>query len=295
VGIDNLDPFYSPTEKRNNLAVALQHEAFRLIEADCTDLAALETALVGEDFEVVAHMAAKGGVRQSIGDPLGYARANVLGTQTVLELLRRRGIGRLVFGSSSSVYGDSGRIPFTEDDPADRPISPYAATKRAGELLCHASHHLHGISTIVLRFFTVYGPRQRPDLAIRTFGTKMLRGEPISILGDGTAERDYTWIDDIIEGTVASVRRTGQVPCEFEIMNLGGNHPTTLARLIELLSSALETEYRTVRLPAQPGDVQRTLADIRKASRLIDYHPRTPIEVGIPRFAEWLLSSWKDH
>ncbi|MBW3555032.1 MAG: NAD-dependent epimerase/dehydratase family protein, partial [Gemmatimonadetes bacterium] len=186
VGVDNFDPFYDPAEKRLNLAAALTHPRFRLVEEDCADLAALESALGDEPADVVLHLAAKAGVRPSIADPMAYARANLTATQALLELARRRGIRRFVFGSSSSVYGNNDKVPFSEDDPVDRPISPYAATKRAGELLCHASHHLHGLTVLALRFFTVYGPRQRPDLAIRKFSTLMLGGEEIPMFGDGT-------------------------------------------------------------------------------------------------------------
>src|SRR5690606_20979284 len=171
IGLDNFDPFYSPAEKWQNLSAALTHPAFRLVEADCAELEEVERALEGERIDVVVHLAAKAGVRPSIRDPLGYVRANVQGTQAMLELARRRGVGRFVFASSSSVYGNNEKVPFSEEDPVERPISPYAATKRAGELLCHTYHHLYGMSVLCLRFFTVYGPRQRPDLAIRKFAT----------------------------------------------------------------------------------------------------------------------------
>src|SRR5690606_35756666 len=179
IGLDDFDPFYSPDEKRRNLAASLESPRFRLVEADCADLDALELAMADDEFDVVVHLAAKAGVRPSIRDPMGYAHANLTGTQSVLEFARRRGVQRFIFASSSSVYGNNPKVPFHEDDPVERPISPYAATKRAGELLCHTYHHLHGMSVIALRFFTVYGPRQRPDLAIRKFTTLMLRGEPI--------------------------------------------------------------------------------------------------------------------
>ncbi|HEX6939878.1 MAG TPA: NAD-dependent epimerase/dehydratase family protein [Longimicrobiales bacterium] len=288
VGVDNFDPFYSPEEKRRNLAVALAHPAFRLAEADCAEPEALERALGGEPFDVVVHLAAKAGVRPSIEDPLGYVRANLVGTQAVLELARRRGVRRFVFASSSSVYGNQEEVPFREDGAVGRPISPYAATKRAGELLCHTYHHLHGMSVLCLRFFTVYGPRQRPDLAIRKFATLMLEGRPIPFYGDGTSERDYTWIDDVVDGVVAAVERTRRVGPEYEIINLGGSRTTALARLVELLADALGVEPILERLPAQPGDVRRTYADVRKAGALLGYAPTTPIEDGIPRFVRWL-------
>jgi UDP-glucuronate 4-epimerase len=296
VGVDNFDPFYDPAEKWANLEPSLAHDAYAFIEADCADPASLETKLDrlpnGGRFDVVAHLAAKAGVRPSIEDPGGYVRANLVATQAMLDLARRRGIGRFVFGSSSSVYGNNEKVPFSEADPVDRPISPYAATKRAGELLCHSHHHLYGTAIHCLRFFTVYGPRQRPDLAIRKFATLMLRGQEIPMFGDGTTERDYTWVDDIVAGVEASVRRTAAEPGEFRIINLGGSRTTSLARLIELIGDALEIEPRVYRLPLQPGDVQRTYADVALAGELLGYRPSTPIEEGIPRFAEWIRGSW---
>lgn len=289
VGVDNFDPFYDPAEKRDNLASALRHPGFRLVEEDCAELPSLEAALGEEGFDVVIHLAAKAGVRPSIADPMAYGRANLIATQALLELARRRGVRRFVFGSSSSVYGNSEKVPFSEDDPVDRPISPYAATKRAGELQCHTYHHLHGLGVIALRFFTVYGPRQRPDLAIRKFSTLMLRGEEIPMFGDGTTERDYTWIDDIVDGVVAAVERTREHPGEFEIINLGESRTTELRRLIELLADSLGVEPRVRRLPMQPGDVLRTFADVTKARELLGYRPSVPVEEGIPRFARWFL------
>jgi UDP-glucuronate 4-epimerase len=288
VGVDNFDPFYDPAEKRANLERASGSAGFELVEADCSDLPGLRAALDGRDFDVVVHLAAKAGVRPSIADPVAYARANLMGTQAVLELARERGVDRVVFGSSSSVYGNNEKVPFSEDDPVERPISPYAATKRAGELLCHAHHHLHGTGIQALRFFTVYGPRQRPDLAIRKFATLMLRGEPIPMFGDGDTERDYTWVDDIIAGVVAAIERTGTHPSELEIINLGGNRTTSLRRLIALIADSLGVEPEIHKLPMQPGDVRRTYANVDKAQSLLGYQPSTPIEDGIPRFAEWI-------
>jgi UDP-glucuronate 4-epimerase len=292
VGVDNFDPFYDPAEKRANLGTALTDPSFRFVEADCADPASLDAGLdrlPGDvRFDVVVHLAAKAGVRPSIEDPGGYVRANLVATQVLLDVARRRGIGRFVFGSSSSVYGNNRKVPFSEGDPVDRPISPYAATKRAGELLCHAHHHLYGTAVHALRFFTVYGPRQRPDLAIRKFATLMLHGEEIPMFGDGSTERDYTWVDDIVDGVAASVRRTAAEPGEFQVINLGGNQTTPLARLIELMGGALGIEPRVRRLPLQPGDVERTFADVSRAGELLGYRPAVPIEEGIPRFAAWV-------
>lgn len=294
VGVDNFDPFYDPAEKRANLRSAQRNASFELIEADCTDLPALRPLVGDRSFDVVVHLAAKAGVRPSIADPTGYTRANLVATQAMLELSREREIGRFVFGSSSSVYGNNRKVPFSEEDPVERPISPYAATKRAGELLCHAHHHLHGTAMLALRFFTVYGPRQRPDLAIRKFATLMLRGEAIPMFGDGETERDYTWVDDITRGLVAAIHRTRSFSDEFEIINLGGNRTTRLRRLIELLAEALHVRPTIQRLPMQPGDVQRTFADVSKAERLLDYHPSTTIDEGIPQFVEWLRQHESD-
>jgi UDP-glucuronate 4-epimerase len=288
IGVDNFDPFYDPAQKRRNLADALRHPRFRLLELDCADLPALETALDDTAFDVVVHLAAKAGVRPSIQDPVSYMHANVVATQALLELARRRDVGRFVFGSSSSVYGNTSQVPFSETQPVDRPISPYAASKRACELLCHTHHHLYGLGVLSLRFFTVYGPRQRPDLAIRKFATLMLRGEPIPMFGDGATERDYTWVDDILDGVTAAIERTRTVPGELELINLGGSRTTSLARLIQLIGDALGVEPTIQRLPMQPGDVLRTWADVSRAEELLGYRPTTPIEEGIPRFARWI-------
>jgi UDP-glucuronate 4-epimerase len=288
VGVDNFDPFYSPEEKRGNLAGALASSAFTLVEADCSEPDALEAHLGQSEFDVVVHLAAKAGVRPSLLDPVGYQRANVLGTGALLEFARRHGVRRFVFGSSSSVYGNAASVPFREDEVLDRPISPYAATKRAGELLCYTYHHLHGTTILALRFFTVYGPRQRPDLAIRKFATQMLRGDEITLFGDGTTERDYTWIDDIIQGTVAAVDRTRERPGEFEVINLGESRTTSLRRLVEVVAAAVGVEPKVVQRPMQPGDVVRTYADVSKARDLLGYSPGTLVEEGIPRFVAWL-------
>lgn len=288
VGVDNFDPFYDRASKERNLAQAHDSPAFRFVEADCTDPAGIKGALADEEFEVVVHLAAKAGVRPSIARPLDYATANVLGTQVMLDVARTRAAGRFILGSSSSVYGNNRKIPFAEEDRVDAPISPYAATKVASEVLCRTWHHLYGLSMVALRFFTVYGPRQRPDLAIRKFATHMLRDEPIPMFGDGSSQRDYTWIDDILSGVVAAIDYTATVPGQFEIINLGGSRTTTLKRLIDLLALALDCEPRIDPQPTQPGDVRRTYADITKAGRLLGYAPMTTIEEGIPRFVSWL-------
>ena len=284
--LDNFDPFYPESLKRQNLEVALAHPNFTFVQGDCAVPADVERAFEQRPH-VIVHLAAKAGVRPSIADPLGYTRANIVATQVLLEAARRHDVSRIVFGSSSSVYGNNEKVPFSEDDPVEHPISPYAATKRAGELICHTYHHLFGMGVMSLRFFTVYGPRQRPDLAIRKFATLLHRGEPIPFYGDGSSERDYTWIDDILQGVVAAIDRTRTHPGEFEIINLGESRTTSLSKLVGLIAGSLNVEPNLQRLPMQPGDVNRTFADVSKAKRLLGYQPTTPVEVGIPRFIEW--------
>lgn len=293
-GVDNFDPFYPAEMKRANLAGPCANPRFRLLEADCSDQVALGRTLADESFEVIVHLAAKAGVRPSLKDPAGYLRANVVATQNVLDLAVKRGIQRVIFGSSSSVYGNSDAVPFAESHRADRPVSPYAASKRSAELLCASYNHLYGTGVVALRFFTVYGPRQRPDLAIRKFATLMLRRADLPLYGDGSTERDYTWIDDIVDGVMAAIRRTRDVPGSFDIINLGGNRTTSLNRLVELLGDALGVEPQIVRLPMQPGDVLRSCADVTKAHQLLGYTPRTHVEEGIPRFVEWLRATEGD-
>jgi UDP-glucuronate 4-epimerase len=286
IGLDNFDPFYPEALKRANLEVAQSHDGFRLIEGDCAEPADVDRAFQA-GVDAVVHLAAKAGVRPSIQDPLGYTRANIVATQVMLEAARKHNVSRFIFGSSSSVYGNNEKVPFSEEDPVDRPISPYAATKRAGEVICHSYHHLFGLGVLSLRFFTVYGPRQRPDLAIRKFAMLLSRGEPIPFYGDGTSERDYTWIADILDGVTAAIERSRTHAGEYEIINLGESRTTSLSQLVALLASALDVQPNLQRLPMQPGDVNRTFADVSKARRLLGYQPSTPVEIGIPRFVEW--------
>lgn len=287
--VDNFDPFYSPAAKRRNLRALHGRPGFRLLEADLRDLAGIEAALAAgaPRPEVMVHLAALAGVRPSIADPLRYAAVNVDGTLAMLELARRLGIGRFVFGSSSSVYGNQAAVPFSEGDPVGHPISPYAATKRSAELLCHTYHHLYDLSVVCLRFFTVYGPRQRPDLAIHKFARLMGAGEPIPMYGDGSTSRDYTYVDDIVQGIMGAIRYTGSANPVWEIVNLGGHRTTTLARLVDLLAGELGIQPRITHLPEQPGDVERTFADVAKGRALLGYAPKVPIEEGIRRFVEW--------
>ncbi|HUP89480.1 MAG TPA: GDP-mannose 4,6-dehydratase [Longimicrobiales bacterium] len=287
IGVDNFDPFYARSLKEGNLATASKDSRFTFIEADCAEPAQVEPAFA-QPVSAIVHLAAKAGVRPSIIDPMGYTRANIVATQVMLEAARQHGVTRFVFGSSSSVYGNNEKVPFSEHDPVDRPISPYAATKRACEVVCHSYHSLYGMGILSLRFFTVYGPRQRPDLAIRKFTQLMMNEQAIPFYGDGSSERDYTWIDDILQGVIAAIDRSARVPGEFEIINLGESRTTSLKRLVELIGDALDVTPRLDVQPMQPGDVVRTFADISKARLLLDYKPTTPVEDGIPRFVEWM-------
>lgn len=287
IGVDNFDPFYARRLKERNLASARTSPAFTFIEADCAEPAQMRAGFA-QSPDVVVHLAAKPGVRPSIADPVAYVRANVLATQVLLATAREHGVGRFILASSSSVYGNNPRVPFSEYDAADQPISPYAATKRAAEIVAYSHHRLHGTGVLALRLFTVYGARQRPDLAIRKFAELMMRGEPVPCFGDGTTERDYTWIDDVVDGFVAAIDRSREIPGEFQIINLGKSRTTSLARLVELIGAAVGGEHSVHWLPAQPGDVNRTCADVSKARQLLGYNPTTPVEEGIPRFVEWL-------
>ena len=288
IAIDSFDPFYDPRTKRNNLAAASDSAAFRLVEEDVRDCAAMGKALEDAPCDAVIHLAAAVGVRPSIADPSRYAAMNVEGTASVLELARQKKIPRFIFGSSSSVYGDRSGGPFAETDPVDWPISPYAATKRAGELLCHSAH-VAGLSVMCLRFFTVYGPRQRPDLAIHKFVSMIERGEPITLYGDGTTRRDYTHVSDITAGIIAALDHTAKRN-EFEIVNLGGGRPVMLAELVASLERLLGTTAIVERLPAQSGDVTHTHASIEKASRLLGFKPSRNFEDGLREFVDWFRS-----
>ena len=283
VGVDNFDTFYDPRIKRHNIAGCLAHPNFRLVEADIRDRAALEQA-VTDDTDVMVHLAARAGVRPSIAEPILYADVNINGTLVLLELVRQRNIGRFIFASSSSVYGNNSKVPFCEEDNVDFPISPYAATKKAGELICHTYHHLYGIAINCLRFFTVYGPRQRPDLAIHKFARLIEAGQPVPIYGDGTMMRDFTYIDDIINGVVAAMDRCS----DYEIYNLGESQPISVNDLIAELERALGKKAIRQYLPLQPGDVDRTYADVAKAETCLGYKPSTDLRTGLAHFVAWL-------
>lgn len=294
VAIDNFDPFYPRTIKEEGIE-DLPRERFTLVETNICNTKTILQALHTRSVDAIIHLAAKAGVRPSIEAPGAYERANVGGTQSMLEVAQRLNVNSFLFGSSSSVYGNNEKVPFAEDDPVNHPISPYAATKRSGELLAHTFHHLYDMTVHCLRFFTVYGPRQRPDLAIHKFARQLLTGQPITMYGDGTSSRDYTYVDDIVDGIVASLHRAHSIEePEYEIINLGGSETTQLKELIHGIAAALDIEPDIKQLPTQPGDVKRTYADIQKAHDLLGYHPDTPIDEGLQKFAQWVQRYYAD-
>jgi UDP-glucuronate 4-epimerase len=284
VGFDNFDPFYPEDQKRRNLESALTSPAFRLVRGDIRDPKAIARVFAEGGFDGVVHLAALAGVRPSIERPVLYADVNVTGAAVVMEAACRHGNPRFVFASSSSVYGEREDGPFRETDPIERPISPYAATKRAGELMAHTFHSAHGISVTCVRIFTAYGPRQRPDLAIRAFAERMLRGEPIPVYGDGTSLRDFTFVGDLVEGLLRALDRD----LGFRILNLGAGQPVVLLDVIRALEASLGLRAEIQWLPRQPGDVTRTWADASAARAALGYAPATPLEEGIARFVTWL-------
>jgi UDP-glucuronate 4-epimerase len=286
--VDDLNDFYSPDIKRSNISNSVQDPSFKFVECDIRDADRLASVFEQADFDVIVHLAARAGVRPSLLEPKLYVETNINGTMNLLELSRQFGVKQFVFGSSSSVYGINCKVPFSEDDRICQPISPYAATKAAGELLCHTYSHLYDIRTVCLRFFTVYGARQRPDLAIHKFTKQIMAGRPIQVFGDGTTRRDYTYIDDIIQGVRAAIDYKDSM---HEVINLGESETTELRQLIELIERSVGVKALVDRQPMQPGDVPITFADISKARRLLNYAPRTKIEDGIPKFVEWFRGS----
>jgi UDP-glucuronate 4-epimerase len=281
--IDDFNTYYDPAIKRQNIAEI--RNKIELIEGDIRDAILVERAFAKGKFDQVIHIAARAGVRPSIQDPKLYFTTNIDGTFNLLDACRYHGVTRFTFASSSSVYGINKKLPFAESDALQRTISPYAATKLAGEQICSNYAHLFGINCQCLRFFTVYGPRQRPDLAISKFTKRILAGEPIQQYGDGSTARDYTYIDDIISGIIAA---SNYDKADFEIFNLGGSATTTLGELIALIEGATEKEAIIEQLPDQPGDVPRTYADVSKARELLGYEPRTQIAEGIHKYVDWL-------
>lgn len=287
IAVDEFNEYYDPRIKRRNIAAALHNDAYTLHVVDICEFDALREVFEKNEPDVVVHLAARAGVRPSLRDPNLYHRVNVIGSQHVLDLCRAHVKSHLVFASSSSVYGGLTEVPFHEGLPVDKPISPYAATKRMNELQSHVYHHVYGLKVSLLRFFTVYGPRQRPDMAIHKFTKLIEQGQPVPMFGDGKTERDYTYIDDCIDGVAACIDR----PFDYEIFNLGESHTTRLRDLIAMIGRAVGREPVINRLPDQPGDVPITYADVNKARRLLNYNPRYDMEEGIARFVDWMRAN----
>ena len=288
VCLDDFNDYYDPALKRRNIAEVQSVGTVTVIEGDICDETACERAAeAAGELDCIVHLAARAGVRASVENPPLYARVNCAGTANLLEVARRRGVRRFVLASTSSVYGNCPNVPFREDEPLLKPISPYAASKLACEMLAHTYHHLFGLSVIALRFFTAYGPRQRPDMAIHKFTRLMTEGREVPIFGDGTSSRDYTHIDDIVAGVAAAV----DAEADFEVINLGNTHTVTLNELVALLERTLGVKARIRRLPEQPGDVKRTWSDIGKARRILGYEPRTGLEEGVRAFVEWFRTT----
>ncbi|MDP8200844.1 MAG: GDP-mannose 4,6-dehydratase [Candidatus Tenebribacter burtonii] len=290
VGLDNFCDYYDIKIKRNNLKELAHFDNFQIIKADIRSKDELEDIFSHHKFDLVIHLAAMAGVRPSIIDPVLYTEVNINGTVNMLEQCKKHGINKFIFASSSSVYGNNKKVPFTETDSVDFPISPYAATKKAGELICHTYHHLENISMVILRFFTVYGPRQRPDLAIHKFARKIIADEVIPVFGNGSTKRDYTYIDDIIDGILRSVDFVNENYC-YEIFNLGEAKTISLSRMIKIIENALGKTAQKEILKLQSGDVDQTFADISKANRLLGYNPKTKFKTGVDKFIVWLMKN----
>lgn len=286
VALDNFNDYYDPAIKRRNLDEARQGSLkgdLEVVEGDLRDRDVLFQLLSEEPFELVHHLAAMAGVRASIERPALYLDVNIQGTMNLLEAAVANGAPPVVFASSSSVYGGSPHVPFSEDDPVNRPISPYAASKKSAELICHTFHHLYGLDITCLRFFTVYGPRQRPEMAIHHFARRMSEGRAVPMFGDGSTARDYTYVDDVVDGTMAAAEHCGG----YKIYNLGNSSPVALKELIERLGSALGIEPIIEQQPLPPGDVEQTWADISRAGAELGYKPKVGLEEGLRRFVDW--------
>ena len=283
VVLDDFNDFYEPALKRANVAVTAGNPSYRLVEGDIRDRTLVFRLFAEEGFDAVVHLAARAGVRPSLTQPVLYEEVNCVATLHLLEAAVAHGRPRFVFASSSSVYGVNSKLPFSEEDPIERPVSPYATTKRAGELHVFTAHHLHALPAVCLRFFTVYGPRQRPEMAIARFLRCLETDRPIPFYGDGTSRRDYTYIDDILDGIEAALDR----PLDFEIVNLGGAHPVTLAELVAALERATGRRATLDRQPDQPGDVPVTFAATEKAEKVLGFRARVPLEEGLRRTVAW--------
>jgi len=281
--LDDFNDFYDPAKKRANIAPLLPRQGFALAPGDIRDAELVDKLFSDNAFDAVIHLAARAGVRPSLREPILYEDVNCIGTLRLLEAARHSGPKNFVFGSSSSVYGINTKVPFSETDEVNLPISPYATTKRAGELLCFNYHHLYGLHCSCLRFFTVYGPCQRPEMAIHKFTDLIARGKTVPLFGDGSSRRDYTYVDDIVDGILASL----DLAPGFEIFNLGGAETTALIELVRWIGEDLGIEPKLDFQPEQPGDVPITFADVEKAGRLLGYAPKVPIREGVRRFVEW--------
>ena len=283
VNIDNIDPYYDVNIKLKNIQ---NHESpkYSFIKGDIRNKELLQDVFAKNDFDIVLHLAAKTGVRPSIQDPREYSEVNILGTLNILECMKDFNVKKIIFASSSSIYGNNSKTPFSETDAVDFPISPYAATKKSGELLCYNYHHLYNINITCLRFFTVYGPRQRPEMAISYFVKSALTGLPIQLFGDGTSLRDYTYIDDIVDGIFKAIEHCSG----FNIYNLGESQTTSLTELIAIIEEVCSKKIIIEKLPLQKGDVNLTYADINKARNEIGYNPKTLIKDGVKKYVDWI-------
>lgn len=287
IAIDNFCDFYNPKIKENNIKEMIKNEKFKLYKNDIRDKEAIKKIFDGNNIDVVIHLAAMAGVRPSIENPVLYQEVNCMGTQNILEEMKEHNINKLVMASSSSVYGNCKEVPFKENMIVDFAISPYAATKKANEVMTHVYHKLFNMNVIMLRFFTVYGPKQRPDLAINKFTRLILEDKEIPMFGDGTTSRDYTYIDDIIDGIIKSCNYVEQNNNVYEILNLGNSSPVCLVEMINTIGKVLGKDPKINKLPMQPGDVERTFADVSKARKLIGYEPKITFEEGIKNFVNW--------
>lgn len=291
VVIDNFNNFYNPRIKENNIKHNLSNQNYKLERIDIRDAKEVDRVFAENKIDNIMHLAAMAGVRPSIEDPVLYQEVNCLGSQNILEAMKKHGVSNIVFASSSSVYGNTKTVPFKETDIVDYAISPYAATKKANEVMTHVYHKLFGFNVIMLRFFTVYGERQRPDLAINKFTRMILEDKPIPVFGDGTTSRDYTYVKDIIDGITKSFQYVEEHENVYEILNLGESEPVTLNEMIETIEDVLGKKAIIDRKPMQPGDVDRTYADITKAKQLIGYAPKTCFKQGIQNFVNWYLKN----
>ncbi len=288
--VDNFNDYYDPAIKENNISGIIDNDNYRLYRADILDKEAIGEIFSISRIDLVIHLAARAGVRPSLSNAVLYEKVNIEGTINLLENCREHDIDKFIFASSSSVYGGNKKIPFSETDRVDSPVSPYAATKKSGELICYTYHHLYNIAVFAFRFFTVYGPRQRPEMAIHKFSRKILEGKPIKVYGDGTSSRDYTYIDDIINGIINSL----EIINGYEVINLGNSKPVGLLKLIGLIEETIGEKALIKFGEPQPGDVFTTYADIRKAGELIGYSPGTPIDEGVRHFIEWYKKKKKE-